>query len=61
MLTTLFQDLVDDDTGATAIEYGLIVALIALAILASVQAVASETIEMWNFVSTEVTVAMGNN
>ncbi|NCP13899.1 MAG: Flp family type IVb pilin [Sphingomonadales bacterium] len=60
MSTTLFQNLVDDNTGATAIEYGLIVALIALATLGAIQAVAGETIQMWNFVSTEVTAAIGN-
>ena len=43
--------LVKDDRGATAIEYGLIVSLVVLAIIGSARLVASETIEKWNFVS----------
>jgi pilus assembly protein Flp/PilA len=43
--------LITDDRGATAIEYGLIVALIALAVIGSVNVVADETIGMWNFIS----------
>ena len=43
--------LVKDDRGATAIEYGLIVSLVVLAIIGSATLVASETIEMWNLVS----------
>jgi pilus assembly protein Flp/PilA len=43
--------LITDDRGATAIEYGLVVALIALAVIGSVNVVADETIGMWNFIS----------
>ena len=39
---------------ATAVEYGLIIALIFLAILVGVVALASTTINMWNNVNTEV-------
>ena len=44
-----------DDRGATAIEYGLIVALIVLAMMASLQLFASSSIAMWNDVETKVT------
>lgn len=44
-----------DRRAATAIEYGLILALIALAVLAGMRGVAGETIEMWNQVSDVVT------
>ncbi len=37
-MTTLVMDFFADDTGATAIEYGLIAAGIAVAIIATVQA-----------------------
>ena len=60
MLSTFFRNLSDDTTGATAIEYGLIVAFIAIAALAALQGLASTTAEMWNDVSTEVVDAMGN-
>lgn len=42
------------EKGATAIEYGLIVALIAIAIIVSVNNVADTTGNMWNHVSNEV-------
>ncbi|MEO9468810.1 Flp family type IVb pilin [Parasphingorhabdus sp.] len=42
------------DEGATAVEYGLIVALIALGALAAITGVANETTNMWNEVATEV-------
>ncbi len=40
--------------GATAVEYGLILALIFLAIVGSIQAVANSTTGMWNDVSAKV-------
>ena len=42
------------DRGATAIEYGLILALIALAVVSSMSSVATKTINMWNNVAREV-------
>jgi pilus assembly protein Flp/PilA len=43
-----------DKKAATAVEYGLIVALIFLAILVGVYALANVTIGMWNNVNAEV-------
>ncbi len=40
--------------GATAIEYGLIISLIVIAIIVSVNQVAGSTIEVWGFVSNTV-------
>ncbi|MEA3389684.1 Flp family type IVb pilin [Sphingobium sp. CCH11-B1] len=40
--------------GATAVEYGLVVALIVLAMLAALNKLASKTVGMWNNVATEV-------
>lgn len=59
MLTNFLRTMKDDTSGATAVEYGLIVSLIVVAILVSMQAVASETLEMWNHVETESLAAMG--
>lgn len=40
--------------GATAVEYGLILAMVVLAIIGALQFVAGKTIRMWNNVATEV-------
>ena len=42
------------DQGATAVEYGLIVSLIIIAMMASLGTVANGTQAMWNNVSNEV-------
>jgi len=52
-MKALFTRFVKDEDGATAIEYGLIAALIAVAIIAMVNAVGS------NLASTFSTVASG--
>lgn len=49
------QDLVKDKRGATAVEYGLILSLIFLAMVVAIQGVATQTGQMWNNVSAEVT------
>ncbi len=46
-------DLCQDETGATAIEYGLIAALIAVAVMSAMSAVADSTIFMWMKISSE--------
>ncbi len=43
-----------DERGATAVEYGLILALIFLAVVGAVSTFASTTTTMWNDVSTKV-------
>lgn len=43
-----FERLAGDDDGATAVEYGLILALLFLAILGAVQALGQKTIVMWS-------------
>ena len=49
------ERLLRDDRGATAIEYGLIVALVVIAIIGAVSSVADETNGLWAFVSDRVT------
>jgi pilus assembly protein Flp/PilA len=47
--------IIKDQQGATAVEYGLILALIFLAMVGALTTVASTTTNMWNHVATEVT------
>jgi pilus assembly protein Flp/PilA len=56
-LVHLIRTAIRDSRGATAIEYGLIVALIVIAMIASLQGVAGQTIGMWGNVSNKVAAA----
>ncbi|ABC63093.1 hypothetical protein ELI_05005 [Erythrobacter litoralis HTCC2594] len=47
----LITSLLQDEAGATAVEYGLILALVFLAMVAAVQGVGNETVAMWDHVS----------
>ena len=51
----LWRAFARNNRGATAIEYGLIVSLIFVAIIVAVSNAASSTIRMWNNVATKVT------
>ena len=55
----LFAKLIRDSKGASAVEYGLICALIVLAMVAGLNAVAGSTITMWNDVSANVVNSTG--
>ncbi len=50
-----FRRLLVSDKGATAVEYGLILAMIVLAMMAALSNVATKTNAMWGNVSNEVT------
>ena len=54
MIKRFITRLARNDTGATAIEYGLIMALIMLTMMGAVVGVANTTITMWNNVSTKI-------
>jgi pilus assembly protein Flp/PilA len=56
-MKTLFNRFVKDESGATAIEYGLIAALIAVAIIGSLGLVRDELNELFTGVSTELQTA----
>jgi pilus assembly protein Flp/PilA len=56
----MMKDLLDDTAGGTAIEYGLIVALIVIAIMVSLFGFSGEAQELWAAVDTKVTDAIGN-
>ncbi len=51
----LLKKLYLSDSGATAVEYGLILALIALASIVAISGVANETVGMWDDVANQVT------
>ena len=48
------RNLCRDERGATAVEYGLIITMIVLAMVAALTQVASSTTSMWNNVSETV-------
>lgn len=50
-MKTLFQRFVKDESGVTAIEYGLIAALIAVAIIAAVTLVGTDLTATFNAVA----------
>ncbi len=50
-----FRRLLASDKGATAVEYGLIIAMIVLAMLAALSEVATKANGMWSNVASEVT------
>jgi pilus assembly protein Flp/PilA len=49
-----------DERGATAIEYGLILSLIFLAMMGGVEAFSTQLIAMWDHVSSTSATAMGS-
>lgn len=59
-MIAFFQRLGNDISGATAVEYGLIVSLIVIGMVGALQGIAGETISMWEDISTEATGVMGS-
>ena len=57
MLTT-FKNLINDESGATAIEYGLIAALVSVAAIGALQAMGSSLDTMFTSVSATLTSAV---
>jgi len=56
-IVALLKNLLRDTRAATAVEYGLIITMIVLAMVASLQDVANEIISMWVDVESDVTTA----
>lgn len=50
----LIQRITRCEQGATAVEYGLIVSLIVVAIMASLSSFGESSMNMWNYVSNEI-------
>ena len=53
-VVSLLKDLFRDTRGATAVEYGLVLAMIVLAMLGALQGVAGETVSMWDGIADDV-------
>ena len=60
-MTTFWHNLARDEDGATAIEYGLIVALIAIAIIASIQGIGNELSTTFNLADSAMSKANAAN
>lgn len=60
MLTKILKQLADDSRGATAVEYGLICALLVIACLTALKSFSEQTIAMWNRVSSVTGNAVSN-
>lgn len=56
--STILKKIRRDERGATAVEYGLIAALIVIAIITSLQSVANENTGLWAVVRDNVQGAM---
>lgn len=56
-MKALFERFKNDESGATAIEYGLIAALIAVAIIAAVRAVGGTLSDTFSSIDSELTDA----
>jgi pilus assembly protein Flp/PilA len=57
ILRTLFSRFAREQSGATAIEYGLIVGLMFLAIVTAVKNVSAENVQMYNTIDTTLASA----
>ena len=57
-LTTFLKHIGNDNSGATAVEYGLIVSLIVIAMIGALGGVANETINTWSEVESASVEAM---
>lgn len=57
-LRTLFKRVGADNAGATAIEYGLILALLALAALGAMSGLGNETTTLWETVREQATAVL---
>lgn len=60
-LTTFLKHIGNDNSGATAVEYGLIVSLIVIAMIGALNGVAASTIDMWDDVQTASEEAIAQN
>jgi pilus assembly protein Flp/PilA len=58
---TFFKNMIRDEQGATAIEYGLIAALIAVAAITAMQSLGNELDDTFGNVSSELDTANTNN
>lgn len=57
-LKAFYEALVSDQSGATAVEYGLIAALIVVGMLTALLGLADSSSGMWGSIESEATTAM---
>ncbi len=57
MLSDILRKLSQDDSGTSAVEYGLICAMIVLVMLGALQGVADTTVTMWIDIARETLAA----
>ena len=55
----IFQSFASDESGATAIEYGLIAALVSVAAIAALKTMSTQLVAVFNKVSGELATAAG--
>ena len=60
-LTKFLKHIGNDNSGATAVEYGLIVSLIVIAMIGALQGVAQATSDTWSTVETTSVEAMNGS
>ena len=58
-LLAFFKRIGSDEAGGTAIEYGLIAALVVIASIGAFDAVANENTSLWGQAETKISNAMG--
>jgi pilus assembly protein Flp/PilA len=56
-VTSTVLDMLKDDEGATLVEYGLVVSLIAVAAIVAITAVGSQVKDTFNSIATKITPA----
>ena len=60
-LHRIVSKVIRSQRGASAVEYGMILALIVLVIFVALQAVAGHTVGMWKDIETKTTAAISKN
>lgn len=58
-MISIFKNIIKDESGATAIEYGLIAALVSVAAVVALQAMGTSLTAMFTSVSTTLNTAVG--
>lgn len=56
-MTTTFLNMLKDDEGATLVEYGLVVSLIAVAAIVAITALGGQVKDTFNSIATKITPA----
>ncbi|ALE16241.1 hypothetical protein AMC99_00938 [Altererythrobacter epoxidivorans] len=61
LLVKILKKIGTDESGSTAVEYGLIASLVVIASIGAFEAVANENTGLWAVVKTKVTASMGTS